>query len=438
MALSSDLSSCFDPGELDRLFTHIYSLHHKEIDPGLERVSRFLHAWGDPQNRLPPVIHIAGTNGKGSTLAYLLSMIQQAGLSAHRYTSPHLIKFNERIQINGQNIDDETLLSLIKEGLEINKNQPVSFFEFTTALAFQAFARHPADVVLLETGMGGRLDATNVIHQPMLTIITPIERDHTEFLGETLPQIAKEKAGIIKPGSPCLVAPQKNDAVYEVFQKVAEQKNAPLYLYGRDWHYDVHSDYFTVSIHDHKYAAPFPSMRGDHQIMNAAVALAASYLMSRDIPLDDEHRANGIQKAFWPARLQDISKLFAAPQNGSVILDGGHNPGCAEAIAHYLERMDQQCHLVLGMQDNKDPVSFVERLQPNIKEIACVPIQSYKATKAETLQKKLSQKGIKSRCFSSPRQAVETITQENTPPFIILISGSLYLAGDVLAENYPL
>lgn len=362
-----------------------------------------LKAVGHPEKRLPPVIHIAGTNGKGSTLAYLKAILEAAGYKVHRYTSPHLVEFNERIELGGKPIDDTYLYKTLEEARLKTEGINLTFFEGTTLAAFMAFAETPANIVLLETGMGGRLDATNIVDSPLLTIITPISMDHTEFLGTTLKEIAGEKAAIIKQGRPCISAPQLPDAK-QVIEAEAVKKKAPLTFAN---------------------LSELPlGLLGEHQKINAGVAIAAIPHLT-GFNITDEYIREGLLKANWPARLQKIT-LYGR----ELWLDGGHNPAAGEMIAAWAKDNHFRVYLICGMLSNKDMEGFMKPIAPYIDILTAIPIpDEEKSATPEELAGIATRLGIKSTTAPDVKTALANVSGT------ILIAGSLYLAGSVLAET---
>lgn len=408
---------------LDRLTT----LYPKAIEPGLDRTLRVLHDLGDPHLQLPPVIHIAGTNGKGSTLAFIRACLEDQGKTCHVMTSPHLVKFNERLIIASKEITDNALQELLLRVEDLNAGKPITFFEITTGAGLLTFAENKADYCLLETGMGGRLDSTNVVPTPAITIITNISSDHTQHLGHTLNEIAFEKAGIIKTGVPCIIGPQ-NSATLEVFEKRAAELQAPLYRYGHEWSYTETKHGFDLTFNGKIYNCPHPNLLGAHQIANAATAVVAL------IVLGFSKSFVGITKAQWPARLQKITSgpLFdLLPQDWELFLDGGHNEAGGKILADqamvWAKQDGKPLHLILGMLTTKDPKPFFDHLKPNITSAYAIPIPNEKLAFIEDdLAQKLSIIPV-----SAPETAISAILGQS-PSGRILITGSLYLAGSIL------
>ena len=412
---------------IDAILHRLTTLYPKAIEPGLSRTFRILGDLGNPHLNIPPVIHIAGTNGKGSTLAFIRAMLENAGHTCHVMTSPHLVKFNERIVVASREIPDDALFSLLQSVEEVNADKPITFFEITTAAGFKAFADTRADYTLLETGMGGRLDCTNVIDTPIVTIITNISWDHMQHLGNTLPDIAREKAGIIKPNVPCVIGPQTADAleagVMQVFETRAKELNAPLYRHGHEWHFEKSAGGFTLYIGDKKFDCPHPALLGDHQIANAATAIIA--MIAAGIPPN----ISSIKNAYWPARLQRIS--FPEFANAEIYLDGGHNEEGGHVLADqaraWAQTDDRKLHLIVGMLTTKDPAPFYAHLKPYIATATAIPIPGEKlAFTAENLSHTLN-------IASAPdlKSALISVFASDANPRI-LIAGSLYLAGHVL------
>lgn len=420
---------------IDELLAQLYHPGLKTIDPSLDRMEKFLPLIGSPEKRLPPVIHVAGTNGKGSLVAYLQAIFEAAGYTTHRYISPHLIRFNERITIAGKPISDEQLQYLLEELLPLIEQQPVTFFEATTALAFRAFAEQPADVLLLEVGMGGRLDATNVIEKPALTAITPIALDHCEFLGNTIAEIAYEKAGIIKKDVPCVVNRQTAEAANVIAQQ-AEVLSAPLYRHGREWQLFWEKGQAI-------YQSPYremplkPALAGRHQYDNAATAVACIDQLPQ-FNIGNAHIAEGLAKAHWPGRLQKLSGKLATllPQGYELWLDGGHNPHGGTALAEWLKsKHAKETYLICGMIKRKDTLGYLAPLTDVTKLIAITIPNEPLSQPAEQVEMAARAAGIPAASANSLENALQTIAARAKTPAIICICGSLYLAGSVLAMN---
>lgn len=420
---------------IDSVLARLSQLHPKVIDLSLERVLALLDKLGRPQDRLPPVIHVAGTNGKGSTVATLRALYEAAGLGVHVYTSPHLVRFAERIRIAGRLPEDGALLALLEEVERVNGPEPITFFEVTTAAALLAFARTPADVVILETGLGGRLDATNVVAGPALTIITPIAMDHEAFLGDSLAAIAAEKAGIMKAGVPCVVAAQPPEAEAMLAARAAALR-APLIRAEATIAPDG-----GLLFHDMK--LPAPALPGAFQYGNAALALAAvEHLGATGVlpRLPQEILAVGLRRVSWPARLQRLTHgplVEALPAGWELWLDGGHNPHAAEAIAAHAENWrDRPLHALFGMLANKDADGYFAPLAARFAALRAVAIPGEPNTlTAEAAAEAARRHGC---ADARPAAGLEQGLAElvgHAGPARILICGSLYLAGTVLARN---
>ena len=416
-------------------------LHPKIIDLSLGRIERLLASLGNPERAIPAVIHIAGTNGKGSVAATLDAMLRAAGLTAHLYTSPHLVRFNERIRLNGADITDDELVAALGRCEAANAGQPITFFEITTAAAFIAFARAPADAVVLETGLGGRLDATNVLAKPLLTVITPVSLDHQHYLGDTLAAIAAEKAGILKAGVPCVVARQLPDALATITARAA-QVGAPLIREGIDFTAEADGAELVFRMADAEtLRLPMPSLAGQHQVQNAGLALAAIEIANRSgLSVSPAARRQGMATVRWPARLQRLHGRLAQRLGGQfeLWLDGGHNPGAGEVLAVQAARWaDRPLDLVVGMLGTKDNAGFLRPLQPFVRRVRTVPIPGEAAAlDAETLATIARGEGFAVEPASGIESALDDLAGAGAVgPARVLICGSLYLAGRVLAAD---
>jgi len=413
-------------------------LHPKLIDLSLGRMTRLLDALDNPQLRLPPVVHVAGTNGKGSTLAFLRAILEAAGQRVHVYTSPHLVRFNERIRLAGVVVDDATLIEVLEDVEAANGDAPITFFEVTTAAALTAFAHVPADVVLLETGLGGRLDATNVVPRPALTALTPIDIDHKDFLGTTLAAIAAEKAAIQKPGVVSVVAPQRATAA-RVIAAAARQAGAPLARAGREW--DLTADRRTYRDADRTIDLPVPALAGAHQVINAGVAVASALRLP--FAIADAHVAQGLAAATWPARLDrlDRGRLPALLPSGSELwLDGGHNAAAGAALAqHAAGWRDRPLFLVFGMMASKDASAFLRPLAPHVAGLHAVAVPDEPgALHARDAAAAARAVGIPALAAPDVESALDAIGRGADGPVRVLVCGSLYLAGAALGQNAPL
>jgi dihydrofolate synthase/folylpolyglutamate synthase len=399
----------------------------------LDRVWRLLEALDNPQNAMPPVIHLAGTNGKGSTQAMIRAGLEAMGKRVHAYTSPHLARFHERIRLAGELISEEALTAFLDECYAKNGGESITYFEITTCAALLAFARTPADYTLLEVGLGGRLDATNVIDTPAVTIITPVDLDHQQFLGETLAEIAGEKAGIIKRGVPCVVGPQKPEGL-EVIEARAERLGAPLLAYGQQWHVGTENGRLIYQDEQGLLDLPPPNLPGPHQIMNAGAALAAL----RHLGADEAACEAAVTKAFWPARMQRLKTgpLVEAAGDSDLWLDGGHNPAAGEAIAATLAQMPKrETHLICGMLNTKDIGGYLRPLAPHVASLHAVSIPGEANTlPADVTAAAATKAGIIAHEAHSVSEALADIRAQNKESRI-LICGSLYLAGNILRSN---
>ncbi|MFO6465270.1 bifunctional folylpolyglutamate synthase/dihydrofolate synthase [Jannaschia sp. KMU-145] len=415
----------------DVILERLMALHPKVIDLVLDRVHRLLDALDHPETRLPPVIHIAGTNGKGSTQAMIRAGLEGAGDTVHAYTSPHLARFHERIRLAGELIPEPLLADLLAECEAANGGAPITYFEITTCAALLAFARHPADWTLLEVGLGGRLDATNVVN-PALTVITPVSMDHEGFLGDTIAKIAAEKAGILKPGVPCIVGPQEEVAL-EVIEYRAARLNAPLSVHGQHWHVTEENGGLVFEDETGLMDLPPPRLIGAHQVQNAGMAIAALRELGRA-----EGAAAAMRDAEWPARMQRLSRgpLVEAAGAAELWLDGGHNLAAGVALAEALGRLpDRPVHLVCGMLNTKDATGYMAPLAERVRALHAVAIPGEINTlPPEATVAAATRAGIPAVEAPSVADAIATIIADD-PAARILICGSLYLAGRVLREN---
>lgn len=417
----------------DVILARMMSLHPKIIDLTLDRVWRLLEALDHPERKLPPVIHAAGTNGKGSTLAMIRAGYEGAGKSVHAYTSPHLARFHERIRVAGELIPEAELSAVLDECWNANGGESITYFEITTCAAFLAFARTPADVTLMETGLGGRLDATNVFERPALTVITPISLDHQQFLGETLAAIAGEKAGILKRGVPCVVGPQPPE-VMEVIEARAERLVAPLLAHGQHWQVWEERGRLVFQDEHGLMDLPLPNLPGAHQIENAGAALAAL----RHLGLGDAACEAAVTRAEWPARMQRLRRgpLVEAAPGVELWLDGGHNPAAGEALAKHLATLPERpTHLICGMLNTKDIAGYLRPLAGHAASLTAVSIPGEANTlPADETARVAASVGLRAGEAGSVADALaEIVAQE--PEARVLICGSLYLAGSILREN---
>ncbi|CUH65265.1 Folylpolyglutamate synthase [Thalassovita gelatinovora] len=417
----------------DVILDRMMALHPKVIDLVLDRVWRLLDALDNPQDNLPPVIHIAGTNGKGSTQAMIRAGLEATGKRVHAFTSPHLVRFHERIRLAGDLISEPDLTEVLEECYRANGGHDITYFEITTCAALLAMARIPADYTLLEVGLGGRLDATNVIEKPALTIVTPVSIDHEQFLGDTLAKIAGEKAGIIKRGVPCVVGPQTDEAM-DVIEATAARLGAPLIASGQHWHAFEDRDRLVFQDESGLLDLPLPNLPGAHQIQNAGAALAAL----RHLRMGDAAYEAAVTKADWPARMQRLKSgpLVEIAPSVELWLDGGHNPAAGQALAAHLAHLPlRETHLICGMLNTKDIAGYLSPMAPHVASLTAVSIPKEANTlPADVTAASAAQAGIPAEVAGSVRDAVQAIAA-HSPNARILICGSLYLAGSVLREN---
>ncbi|MEM8655127.1 MAG: folylpolyglutamate synthase/dihydrofolate synthase family protein [Pseudomonadota bacterium] len=417
----------------DVILERMMALHPKVIDLTLDRVWRLLSALGNPQNDLPPVIHIAGTNGKGSTQAMIRSGLEAAGHRVHAYTSPHLARFHERIRLAGELISEDELTARLDECYVANGGADITYFEITTCAAILAFARTPADFTLLEVGLGGRLDATNVVNEPALTIITPVSMDHEAFLGDTLAKIAGEKAGIIKRRVPVIVGPQDDDGL-EVIEAQAARLGAPVLVYGQHWHAAPERDGMIYQDEVGLLDLPRPILPGDHQIQNAGIALAAL----RHLGCEEAACEAAVTNAQWPARMQRLraGPLVDQAAAAELWLDGGHNPAAGQALAGVLRGLPKRStHLICGMLNTKDARGYLRPLADEVDSLTAlsIPGEANTLPAAETAHA-ARDVGMTAYEAEGVAQALQAILERDRHARV-LICGSLYLAGAVLREN---
>lgn len=421
----------------DAVLARLNALHPKIIDLSLGRVETLLATLGHPERRLAPVVHIAGTNGKGSVLAYLRAMHEAEGRRVQAYTSPHLVRFHERIRLSDGLIEEPALLALLEECEAANGGAPITFFEITTVAAFLAFAREPADLLLLEVGLGGRLDATNVIDRPALSVITPVSMDHTQYLGDSLEAIAFEKAGILKPGVPAVVGLQ-SPAALAVVEARAREIEAPLWVQGRDFEGTAGADALTYRDEAGAVELPFPALPGAHQQQNAILAMAAARRLGKLGPGLEACR-QGLTQARWHARLQRLTRgplVEQLPADWSLWLDGGHNAAAAEALAAWLGRDRKPLRLIYGMLNTKAAADFLRPLAPLTERLEAIAIPGEpNSLSAEEAAEHARSCGIAATARPDLDAAMTAALADSGPQGRVLICGSLYLAGKVLAEN---
>lgn len=427
---------------VDSILARLTALHPKRIDLSLDRVQRLLAALGNPEKRLPPVIHVAGTNGKGSTVAFLRAILEAAGLRVHAYTSPHLVRFNERFRLAGELVSDAELAAVMEECERANEGHAITVFEITTAAGMLLFSRHPADVLLLEVGLGGRLDATNVVDDPLATIITRVSIDHIDFLGDSLEKIAAEKAGILKRNVPAIVAAQARDAL-AVIERQAARLNAPLKIAGEDFTATEERGRLVYQDENGLLDLPAPRLYGRHQFENAGLAIAALRAAGR-FKIPPAAFEAGMVKVEWPARLHRLTQgqlCDLAPMGSEVWLDGGHNPDGGRAVAAALadleERVSRPLVLIVGMLASKDCAGFLANFTGLARRMIAVPVPgAEKGLSAEAVADCGRSIGLSATSRDNLSEALEAARKlELDPPPRILITGSLYLAGEVLREN---
>ena len=439
-----------DPGHdpiraSDAVILRLKANHPTLIDLTTGRVERLLSALGRPDLKLPPVIHVAGTNGKGSTVAYLRSIGEAAGLRVHALTSPHLVRFAERIRLAGTLITDPQLEALIDRVEAANDGQPISFFEITTVLAFLAFAETPADLCLVEVGLGGRFDATNIFDAPAVSVITPVDSDHVEMLGPGLPKIAWEKAGIIKSGRPVLVARQPHEAL-EMIEREADARMAPMLLMGRDFDAWEERGRLMVQMPERLLDLPAPSLFGGYQFANAGLAVAAALTFNHDLADDDLGR--GVSSATWPARMQRLTAgplaALARDRGTDLWLDGGHNPhaggAVAEAAARLVDRDPRPLTLVVGMFARKDAEGYFRAFTDLRPRVIVTTFDSPIAADTDELLGAATRAGLAAETAANVSDAVARALEADDPAPHVLICGGLHFAGEVLAmsrETWP-
>ncbi len=430
------------PAQVDEALAKLTRLYPKLIDLSLGRMRRLLGDLDNPQDRLPPVIHVAGTNGKGSTIAVMRAVLEAAGYRVHVYTSPHLVRFAERIRLVGGLIDEALLLALLEHVEAANDGRPITFFEITTAVAFMAFARIPADVTLLETGMGGRFDATNVIARPLVTALSSISMDHMQYLGDTLAKIAGEKAAIMKAGVPCVSVAQSPEAA-AVIASAAHTIGTPLKLQNREWHIQASepNEAFVFTGENHTWRAPTPSLPGRHQYANAGLALAA--LEQSGLPLPGFAVRSAMRRVAWPARAQWLRSGALArlmPPRWALWLDGGHNADAGNVTALMAKELwsDRPLHLVCGMLSSKAAHDYLRPLSELAASFTAVPVHaSENAYTPSELAAIALHAGVNDvqEAASITAAIARILAGAATKPGRILICGSLYLAGEALREN---
>jgi len=431
--------------EIDKLM----GLHPKGFDLSLDRITRLLSILGDPQTKLPPVIHVAGTNGKGSVTAFCRALLEAGGYSAHVHTSPHLVNWHERYRIGvkggrGQLVDDAVFAEAVRRVAAANDGQKITVFEILTAVTFILFSEHPADAAIIEVGLGGRFDATNVISDPAVSVIMPISLDHQPYLGDRVELIAAEKAGIMKRRCPVVIGKQEYDAALDVLMSTAERLNCPTAVFGQD--FMAHEEYGRLVYQDEFGLAdlPLPRLPGRHQYANAAAAMRA--VKAAGFTVTEAMMEKALLSVEWPGRLQRLNEgdlMASAPAKVEIWVDGGHNPGAgeviAEAMANFEERQPRPLFLIIGMINTKDPVGYFKAFKGLAEKVYCVPIRGSEAMiDPVILANAAYDAGLVAEPMSTVSDALEAIKEgafEQAHPPRILIGGSLYLVGDVLADN---
>jgi dihydrofolate synthase / folylpolyglutamate synthase len=429
---------------VDAPLERLKALHPLKIDLSLDRMHRILAALGHPERRLPRVIHVAGTNGKGSTAAYLRAIAEAAGIPTHVFTSPHLVRFAERVRLDGTLIEEGYLAEVLERVEQANAGAPITFFEVTTAAAFYAFAETPADLLILEVGLGGVMDATNVIPQTAVSVITPIDYDHKEFLGDTLTAIAGEKAGILKRDAPAVIARQADEA-REALERAAARVGARPRWMGQDFDAYLQNGRLAVQLKDRLLDLPAPSLVGAHQADNAGLAVAAALALD-DRRIDEAALARGVAGAVWPARMQRLTTgrygRAAASAGADLWLDGGHNPHGARAVAAAmadLMRDGRPATLIAGLLANKDARAFFDAFAPLKPQVFAIPFEADAAASPDAIAQAAGAAGLQAQVCGSIEAALHLALAREPKPHI-LICGSLYLAGEGLAadpETWP-
>ncbi|MDR3508733.1 MAG: bifunctional folylpolyglutamate synthase/dihydrofolate synthase [Caulobacteraceae bacterium] len=430
----------------DVLVQRLRTLHPSLIDLSTDRILRLLEAMGRPQAHLPPVIHIAGTNGKGSTTAFVRAIAEAAGLKVHVLTSPHLVRFVERVRVAGTLLTEARLEQLIEQAEVANADQPISFFEMTTAIALKAFTDTPADLCLIEVGLGGRFDGSNVFDHPAVTVITPVDYDHLELLGPDLSKIAWEKAGIMRPGVPCVSARQLDEA-RDVIEAEAQKLGAPLTTMGQEIDAFEEHGRLRVQLEERLLDLPAPSLFGPHQFDNAGLAVAA-ILKLGDPRIDEAAIAKGVAGAVWPARFQRLTAgplgAKAAARGADLWIDGGHNPHAGRALAEAVGRLaakdGRPVSLVVGMFARKDAQGFFAPFAPMNPALVTTTFDSPNAATAEDLAEAAEAVGLTPRTAPNLTEAVDLALATEGPPPHLILCGGLHFAGEALAlspETWP-
>ena len=421
----------------DAILKRLTTLYPRFMDLDLGRERRLLEKLGNPQDRLPPVIHVAGTNAKGSTIAYLRAMLEAAGKQVHVYTSPHLVRFNERIRIAGKLVSTRRVNDALEAVERINAGAPITQFEITTSAAFMLFAETPADYLLLEVGLGGDFDSTNVIDHPLGTIITPVDFDHQKWLGNTIAEIASHKAGILKRGAPAVIGRQRDEGLAEI-ERAAKKLRVTPFVQGRDYDGYAQDGRLVYQDEDGLLDLPPPALVGHHQFDNAALAIAA--VRHFQLPVSEAQIAAGLRTVVWPARIQRLKGKLSdlLPKSSELWLDGAHNAHGAAALALSLEEMNAARNkplvLIIGMMNTREPADFLEPFLPMAPRVMTVTIPGEpNAHPASYIAQAATAAGLDAKTYRSVQSALREAA--TIPGARIVICGSLYLAGDVLAKN---
>lgn len=431
----------------ERAIERLLSLHPKGFDLSLDRIRRLLARLDDPQERMPPVIHIAGTNGKGSAAAFARALLEAGGHAVHVHTSPHLVRWHERYRMGaaggGRLVDDGILAEAVERVAQANRGETITVFEILTAVMFVLFSEHPADAAIVEVGLGGRFDATNVIAQPAVSLIMPVSLDHQAYLGDRVELIAIEKAGIMKPGRPVIIGQQDWDAAREVLIETAERIGSPAAVYGQDFIAFEEHGRMVYQDEDGLFDLTPPRLPGRHQLANAAAAIAA--VKAAGFAVSDKIADKAMQNVSWPGRLQRLTegKLLAlAPQDAEIWLDGGHNPGAGTAIAEAMageeEKRSRPLFLISGMINTKDQAGYFAAFAGMARHVYTVPVNGSDAgVPNDELAARAAEAGLSAEPVASVENALKLLAETwgDEPPPRILICGSLYLAGEVLAAN---
>ena len=427
----------------DPILERLSKLHPKAMDLSLGRLERLLASLGHPERSLPPVIHVAGTNGKGSTVAMLRAIHEAAGRRVHAYTSPHLVRFAERFIVASAEIEEAALSAILEECEAANEGLGITLFEITTAAGMLVFSRIAADLLLLEVGLGGRFDATNVIGHPALSIITPVSMDHQHYLGDTIEAIAYEKAGILKPGVPAVIGLQSEAALGVILDR-AEEIGAPLAVQGRDWAVEPDNGGLAFRASSMTRHLPRPALPGAHQIDNAGTALAAVEILQAGFPVSASALAQGLTSVNWPARLQKLTwgpMLDGVEPGTEIWVDGGHNADAARAIADTVRgwtraNSNRVTHLVFGTLNSRDPREYLGEFRNIIVQVRTVAIPGeINSISAEDAAEAGRQVGVDANASATVNDAVKAIAATSRDPGNILVCGSLYLAGTVLRDH---